>query len=71
MELTRCDPALAQVLKAVGWDSSAFRAYLSFAGGEEVNIRLILMSRREESSGEESQVDSASSSSISSTSESL
>ena len=53
MELKRADPILAQVLKAVWWNSATSRAYLSFVEDEEVNIRLIPMNNAGESSGEE------------------
>ena len=42
MELKNSGSNLAQILKTVGWNSSAFRAYLSFVEDEEVNIRSIL-----------------------------
>ena len=42
MELKNSGSTLAQILKTVGWSSSAFRAYLSFVQDEEVNIRSIL-----------------------------
>ena len=42
MELKNSGSTLAQILKTVGWNSSAFRAYLSFIQDEEVNIRSIL-----------------------------
>ena len=83
MELKRCDSALAQVLKTVGWNSATFRAYLCCVEDEAANTRLILMNRAgEESSGDESECSpasashpdeslAASSSSIYSTSESL
>ena len=42
MELKNSGSNLAQILKTVGWNSAAFRAYLSFVEDEEVNIRSIL-----------------------------
>ena len=83
MELKRRSDTLAHVLKTVGRNSDTFRPYLSFADGEEAEIRLILMNRAgEESPGEESEDPPASASihgeslatsppSVSSTSESL
>ena len=55
MDLKCSGSTLAQVLKTVGWNSAAFRAYLSFVEDEEVNIRSILANFDGfESSGEES-----------------
>ena len=42
MDLENSGSNLAQILKTVGRNSSAFRAYLSFVEDEEVNIRSIL-----------------------------
>ena len=42
MELKNSGSNLAQILRTVGWNSAAFRAYLSFVEDEEVNIRSIL-----------------------------
>ena len=83
MESRRCCPALAQVPKTVGRNSATPRACISFAGGDEADIRLILMNRAgQEPSGDESEGSrasdscsneslAASASSITSTSESL
>ena len=49
MESNRGDSAIALVLWE-GWSSSAFRAYVSFVGDVDVDIRLILTNRLGESS---------------------
>ena len=53
MELKRSGSTLAQVLKTVGWNSAAYRTYLSFVEDEATNIRLILMDSEGISSEEE------------------
>ena len=42
MELENSCSNLAQILTTVGRNSADFRSYLSFVGGEEVNVRSIL-----------------------------
>ena len=65
MELKSSGSTLAQALKTVGWNSAAFRAYLSFVEDEEVDIRSILANfDGYESSDGESDSDSPSGSSI-------
>ena len=62
MELKNSGSNLAQILKTVGWNSAAFRAYLSFVEDEEVNIRSILVNHDafESSDEEENSSDSLS-----------
>ena len=63
MELKCSGSTLAQVLKTVGWNSAAFRAYLSFVEDEEVNIRSILANFDGFESSDEESDDSPSTSS--------
>ena len=69
MELKRSSSSFAEVLKTVGWNSAAFRSYLSFAEDEAANIRLILAYDSDDSADEEELISSEGSSSPSSTSE--
>ena len=69
MELKRSSSSFAEVLKTVGWNSAAFRPYLTFAEDEAANIRLILAYDPDDSVDEEELINSEGSSSPSSTSE--
>ena len=53
MELKRSASSFAEALKTVGWNSAAFRSYLSFAEGEAANIRFILAYDSDDSADED------------------
>ena len=53
MELKRTDSTMDQAIMTLGWNSATCRAYSPFIGGEESDIRLILMNKSVDSSGEE------------------